>query len=236
MAKPVKRAERLEVSYESEHWQLLKELRSKALGIMETLKRSNMDSTVHGSISRGDVSKTSDIDIFLPSISSSFSLEVSLERAGFQTCQRTILQATPLYAMKGYIELDSQTSISFPLVKMRPVEKEFYKFGGEATIHELQNEKRIAGVDKRLMLIEPTPEGHVETAVVGQEEITSRILGVSLNTVLDRVRALLRRDKVGRTGVFIEKVLAPDETFEQAMKKIADTNPAVRRRTKFYEN
>ena len=65
---------------------------------------------------------------------------------------------------------------------------------------------------------------------------TARILGVSLNTVLDRVRALLRRDKIGRTGVFIEKVLAPDETFEQAMKKIADKNPAVRRRTKFYQN
>jgi predicted nucleotidyltransferase len=40
---------------------------------------------------------------------------------------------------------------------------------------------------------------------------------------------------VGRTGVFIEKELAPDETFEQAMKKLADQNPAVRRRIKFYQ-
>jgi predicted nucleotidyltransferase len=232
----VKKAEHLEVIYDSERWKLLKESRSKAIGIMEALKRSNVDSVVHGSIARGDVSEKSDIDIFLPNIGSSFSLEVSLERAGFQVSQRTILQATPLYAMKGYIELDAQTSISFPLVKMRPVEKEFYKFGGQAAIHELQKEKRVAGVDKRLMLLEPTPEGHVENAVVGQEEITARILGVSLNTVLDRVRALLRRDKVGRTGVFIEKVLLPDETFEQAMKKIADKNPAVRRRTRFYQS
>jgi len=85
------------------------------------------------------------------------------------------------------------------------------------------------------MLIEPTAEGHVESAVVGREEMVANLLGVSLNTVLDRVRALLRRDEVGRTGVFIEKELAPDETFEQAMKNLADQNPAVRRRIKFYQ-
>jgi hypothetical protein len=96
----------------------------------------------------------------------------------------------------------------------------------------LKEDRRVAGVDKRLMLIEPTQKGHVESAVVGREEEVANILGVSLNTVLDRVHALLRRDEVGRTGVFIEKQLAPDETFEQAMKKLADQNPAVRRRTK----
>ena len=230
----MKRAERLDVTYDSKHWLVLEELRAKALRIMEALEKSSVFSIVHGSLARGDVSETSDIDIFLPTVASSFSVEMLLERAGFQPQQRFIVQATPLYAMKGYIELDSQTGVAFPLVKMRPVEKEFYKFGGQATIHELQCGKRVAGVDKRLMLIEPTPKGHVETAIVGQEEATANILGVSLNTVLDRVRALLRRDKVGRTGVFIEKTLAPDETFEQAMKQIADSNPAVRRRTKFY--
>jgi len=42
----------------------------------------------------------------------------------------------------------------------------------------------------------------------------------------------LKRDEVGRTGVFIKKELAPDETFEMALKKLADDNPAVRRRIK----
>jgi predicted nucleotidyltransferase len=70
---------------------------------------------------------------------------------------------------------------------------------------------------------------------MGQEEAVANLLGISLNTVLDRVRALLRRDEVGRTGVFIEKELAPDETFEQALKQLADQNPAVRRRTKYYQ-
>jgi predicted nucleotidyltransferase len=202
---------------------------------METLNNLHHRSIVHGSISRGDVSETSDIDLFLLDQPSSFSIETALERSGFQVYERTIIQATPLYALKGYIELDPQTSLSFPLVKLRPVEKDFYKFGGEASLSALKEEKRVNGVDKRLMLIEPTAKGHVESSVVGQEEIVANLLGISFNTVMDRVRALLRRDDVGRTGVFIKKELASDETFEQAMKKLADQNPAVRRRIKFYQ-
>jgi len=233
--KPVKRAERVEVAYEERRWQLLDQLRSKAVDIMETLNNHHLRSIVHGSIARGDVSETSEIDIFLPDPPSSFILETYLEQSGFRGYSRTIVQATPLYALKAHIELDQQTSLSFPLVKLRPVEKDFYRFGGEASLSTLREDKRVRGVDKRLMLIEPTAEGHVESAVVGREEEAANLLGVSLNTVLDRVHALLRRDEVGRTGVFIERELAPDETFEQAMKKLADQNPAVRRRTKTHK-
>jgi predicted nucleotidyltransferase len=233
--KPVKRAERVEIIYDNSRWKLLKQLRAKTIQIMKTLDNCHLRSIVHGSIARGDVSETSDIDVFLSDPPSSFIIETSLERSGFQVYHRTIVQATPLYALKGYIELDQQSSLSFPLVKLRPVEKDFYRFGGEASLSTLREDKRVLGVDKRLMLIEPTVEGHVESAVVGREEEVANLLGVSLNTVLDRVRALLHRDEVGRTGVFIEKELAPDETFEQALKKLADQNPAVRRRVKFYQ-
>ncbi len=85
-------------------------------------------------------------------------------------------------------------------------------------------------MDKRLMLIEPSVRGHLESSIVGREEQTAKVLRVSVETVLDRVRALLKRDEVGRTGVFIKKELSADETFELALKKIADVNPAVRRR------
>jgi len=233
--KPVKRAERVEVVYDNGHWELLSQFRSKAVELMQTLDNCHLRSIVHGSIARGDVSKTSDIDLFLPDPPSSFVIETLLEQSGFTVNERTIVQATPLYALKGYIGLDQQSSLSFPLVKLRPVEKDFYRFGGEASLSILKEGKRVAGVDKRLMLIEPTAEGHVESAVVGREEEAANLLGVSLNTVLDRVRALIRRDEVGRTGVFIERELAPDETFEQAMKNLADQNPAVRRRIKFYQ-
>ncbi len=233
--KPVTRAEHLEVVYNEKHWELLKELRSKAVHIMEVLDHSNIRSIVHGSIARGDVSEKSDIDVFLPDPSSSFAIETALERANIPVNRRIAVQATPFYAVKGYIEVDKQRCISFPLVKLRHVERDFYKFSGEASLSTLRNEVRVSGVDKRLMLIEPTPKGHVESSIVGCEEAVSHLLGISLNTVLDRVHALLRRDKVGRTGVFIERELSPDETFEMLLKKLADQNPAVRRRLKLLE-
>jgi predicted nucleotidyltransferase len=233
--KPVKRAERLEVVYDKKRWKLLRELRFKTVQIMEILDKFHLHSIVHGSIARGDVSETSDIDIFLPDPPSSFIIETTLERSGVPVNRRVVVQATPLYAVKGYIEIDEQRCVSFPLAKLRQVEKDFYKFGGEASLSMLRKDMRVPGVDKRLMLIEPSSEGHVESAVVGREEAVANLLGVSLNTVLDRVRALLRRDEIGRTGVFIERELSPDETFELVLKKLADQNPVVRRRLKFFE-
>jgi hypothetical protein len=233
--KPMKRAERLEVVYDERQWKLLRQLREKATQLMETLNNSHLRSIVHGSIARGDVSDTSDIDVFLPDPPSSFIIETSLERSGFSVVHRAVVQATPVYALKGYLWLDDGTGLSFPLVKLRQVEKDFYRFSGEATLSTLKENRRVLGVDKRLMLIEPTKQGHIESAVVGREEEAANRLGVTLNTVLDRVHALIRRDEVGRTGVFIEKELTPNETFEQATKKLADQNPAVRRRTKTHK-
>jgi predicted nucleotidyltransferase len=37
---------------------------------------------------------------------------------------------------------------------------------------------------------------------------------------------------VGRTGVFIKREITPEETFEMALRKLADENPAVRRKLK----
>jgi hypothetical protein len=197
---------------------------------MEVLKKTNLVSVTHGSIARGDVTSKSDVDIFIADPSSSFMIETALERAGVSPSRRIIVQATPYYAVKGYIEIDKQHTISFPLARMRNVEREFYRFGGEITLEGLKGERRVAGIDKRLMLIEPTLKGHVESSIVNREDEASKLLEVSLETVLDRVHALLRRDEVGRTGVFIEEELLPDETFELALKKLAETKPEVRRR------
>lgn len=232
--KPVIRAERVEVAYEKKRWELLKELRSKAIQIMEVLDRFHLTSITHGSIARGDISKKSDIDVFVPDPPSSFIIETALERAGVSVDRRFVVQATPLYAVKGYLEIDTQRSVSFPLVKLRRVERDFYRFSGELSLPMLKRDVRVAGVDKRLMLIEPTPKGHVESTIVGREETVAHLLDVSLETVLDRVHALVRRNEVGRTGVFIERELSPDETFEMVLKKLAEQNPAVRRRVKLF--
>lgn len=232
--KPVKRAERVEVVYNANHWKLLSELRAKALEIIEVLEHGNIHSIVHGSIARGDVSANSDIDVFIAEPPSSFAIETALERAGLTINRRFLVQATPSYAVKSYIELDPQRVVSFPLLKLRPTEREFYRFSGEATLQTLRDNVRVTGVDKRLMLIEPTPKGHVESTIVGSEETVAHLLHISVDTVLDRVHALLRRDKIGRTGVFIKRELTSDETFEMVLKQLADQNPAVRRRLKLF--
>ena len=228
--KPLKRVEYMEVVYNAEHWTLLEKFRQKTAQIMEALEKFHLKAIVHGSIARGDITERSDIDVFIPQQPSSFIVETALEKASIPVNRRLVVQATPTYAMKAYIEINGNTSVSFPLMKTRKVEREFYKFGGEATLRKLREGLRVLGVDKRLMLIEPTEEGHRESTIVGLEEQVAKLLGISVETVLDRVHALLRRDEVGRTGVFIEKELSADETFEMALKRLADQNPAVRRR------
>ncbi len=229
-AKQKKCAEYNEVVYTSAHWALLGDLREKATRIMAALESFCLRTTVHGSIARGDVNTNSDVDVYIAEPQSSFLVETALERAGIPRNMRLLIQATPSYAMKAYIEVDVGVSISFPLMHMRKVEREFYKFGGEVDLNQLKTGARVAGADKRLMLIEPTAKGHVESNIVGREDYVAKCLNVSVETVLDRVHALLKRDAVGRTGVFITREITSDETFEQALKKLADANPAVRRR------
>jgi predicted nucleotidyltransferase len=229
---PKKHGEYQEVVYNSEHWTLLRELRKKASRIMNALEAFHLHALVHGSIARGDVNSNSDVDVFVAEPQSSFLVETALERAEVSVNLRLLVQATPNYAMKAYIEVDEVTSVSFPLMRLRRVEREFYRFGGEVDLKRLEAGVRVVGVDKRLMFIEPTENGHLESGVVGCEEVVAKRLGVSAETVLDRVHALLKRDEVGRTGVFVKRELAADETFELAMKKLADENPAVRRRMK----
>jgi predicted nucleotidyltransferase len=228
--KPTRKDEYQEVIYSNIRWARLKELRSKAIPVMAALADSHLHSIVHGSLARGDVKESSDADIFIAEVQSSFAVETALEKAKVPINARFLVQATPNYAMKAHIQIDETVSVSFPLMEMRRVEREFYRYGGEADLTQLQADVRVAGVDKRLMLIEPTKTGHVESSIFGREESVAKQLRVSAQTVLDRVHALTRRDTVGRTGVFVKRELAPDETFEGVLKKLVEANPAVRRR------
>lgn len=228
--KPERRVEYREVIYDAKCWKMLCSLRQKAMKTMDALESFHLKTITHGSIARGDVKKRSDIDVFMPYQVSSFMVQTALQKANLTVNRCLITQATPHYAMKAIIEIDENTTVSFPLMKLRKVEREFYKFGGEATLEDLKSNVRVAGVDKRLVLIEPTERGHLENTIVGSEEHVAKLLGISVKTVLDRVHALLRRDDVGRTGLFIEKELAENETFEMALKRLVEQNPAVRRR------
>jgi predicted nucleotidyltransferase len=230
--RPTKQGDHKEVTYAILHWQELKQLREKAIWVMTALEVFHLQSLTHGSIARGDVKLGSDVDVFIPEVQSSFIVESALEKAKIPINSRFIVQATPSYAMKAHIEIDEKTTVSFPLMEMRRVEREFYRFGGEVDREQLKTNVRVTGIDKRLMLIEPTEKGHVESSAIGREESAAKVLGISVETVFDRVHTLLRRDAVGRTGVFVKKELLQDETFELALKKLSDQNPAVRRRMK----
>jgi len=228
--KPLKCPESLVVAYSSKRWDILHQLREKAKQRMEPLEKSNLEPIVHGSIARGDISSKSDIDIFIQTQASSFTIQSALEKANITPTRLYVVQATPNYAMKAHIEIDEGTTVSFPLMKLRKVEREFYKFGGEINLDDLQKNLRVVGVDKRLMLIEPTEEGHVESTIMGREEHVAHVLGVCVETVSDRVHALSRRDDVGRTGVFMKQELPEGQTFEMFLEELAKKNPAVRRR------
>lgn len=228
--KPVVIGDKIEIRYNVKRWKLLTELREKAINIMENLSRYGISTIVHGSLARGDVKKTSDVDIFIPYVVSSFLVEHALEKIKTDFLSREIIQATPQYAAKGYIYIEDKVSVSFPLVSLRRLENEFYYFGGASSLEGLKQDKRVPGVDKRLMLIEPTKYGHFESPVVGNEANTAKILGVSLDIVNQRVRVLMKRDKIGRTGVYLKRVIEKNENFEQVLKKIADKDSVVRNR------
>jgi predicted nucleotidyltransferase len=80
------------------------------------------------------------------------------------------------------------------------------------------------------MLIQPTPPGHDESPIQGYEAEVAKIIGVKLALVHQRIRVLTRREEIGRTGIMLSHDLREGEVFEEVLKRLADTNPIVKRR------
>ena len=219
-----------EITYTDTQWAQLATLRQQAITLMATLEPIGVAPLIHGSISRGDVSESSDVDIYLSQVLPSFTVELALTQANYQIIHRELVHATPFHAIKAHIYLPNNSVVTFPLTSPSPSELDFYRFGGSLGRKDLEEERRVPGVDKRLMLIEPTQTGHTSTPVVGNEELVAKRVGVNIKIVEERVKILMRRDTVGRTGVYLKRHLAPDETFEAVLKHVADRDPVVRRR------
>ncbi len=232
MARPVKIADTVEVKYSENRWALFKQLRQRAREVMLVLSKHNIESVVHGSVARGDVDENSDVDIFVPSVVPSYKIELALRGAEFHPVKREIVVATPWQLPKAHIYIEDDRSVTFPLVKPRRLELEFYYFGGAVDLQQVERATRVAGVDKRLMLIEPTPHGHIESQVMGREAEVAKKIGVSPDIVRERAQVLTRRADIGHTGVFIERELAPDEAFEVALQRLVKKNPEIKIRLK----
>jgi hypothetical protein len=222
----------LTIVYTKKHWKLLTEKRNKAQKIMEKLFGNNIRPIIYGSLCRGDVTETSDIDLFIPYQISSFKVETALEQNELQIFQKKIVQATPKHLVKAHIYLSEDVCITFPLTSIREREFEFINFGGSLTYNELTKDERVPGVDKRLVLIEPTEKGHIESPVVGFESIVAKKVNTSVDLVKERVRILTTRDKTGRTGVYLDRELAPEENIDEVFKELKDRNPIIKRRAK----
>ena len=215
-----------EVIYDERRWKLLRRKREKAIGIMERLRKHGIESVVHGSVARGDVSEDSDVDIVIPYPIPPYRVEILFNNV----YSKMIIQATPLSAPKVYIYLDPQEEvvISYPLVRLEHKEMEFYKFSGQLSLEDLKKGKRVPGVDKSLIQKIPFEEGHCETPITKKEEVVAKILGISVDTVLERERILLRRKELGRTGVLIKYSIPVGETVEEAIEKLTRKYPHFR--------
>ncbi len=224
--------EEKEIKYSKDDWKRLENFRKEARKILLALKEFELEGLAHGSVARGDVKEDSDIDIIIPRKVPSFKVELALREKNFENYDRKIVMATPWHLPKVHYELGGEKMVTVTLEKPKELEEDFYQFGGAVNLQQIEKKERVSGVDKRLVLIEPMEKGHRESQVFGREGLVAKKLGVGLEIVEERVEVLTRREEIGRTGIFLEKKLTPQENVETVWKKIRDRNPEISKRYK----
>lgn len=219
------------ITYSETHWNLLREKRKRAKYLLNMFK--GLNPYIFGSIARGDVNKNSDIDIIFPYPIPSFKIEYILNKNGITKYFREIIMATPKDTIKLYIYLSELESITLPINRLNKRYSEFYDFGGKINLNELKMQIRSPGIDKRLVFIKPNPQGHEEYSILNNEALVAKELGINIETILERKRVLLKREKYGRTGVFLKRKLDVNESTEVILKELANKKSIIRK--KLYE-
>ncbi|HWQ16776.1 MAG TPA: nucleotidyltransferase domain-containing protein [Sulfolobales archaeon] len=223
------RGKAAEVIYDEERLRILDRLRRIAIEILESLKECGIEGYAYGSIARGDVDKESDVDIAIIHDIPTNILRLCIEKK-WRIYRGEIIMATPTRTpiLYLYLDIEGRISISKHLWKPSTTEYEFYKFGGMASLDQLLLGQRVPGVNKRLRLIIPTERGHIERDVIGHEAEVARILGISVETVAERVRVLTRRDRLGRTGVFFKAIFDGDSSIEEVIRGICKSRAGMK--------
>ena len=218
------------IIYSEQNWLLLQHKRNYAIKLLEMFVTEGFNPLIHGSVARGDVHESSDLDIIFTQRIPSYQIEFILNKNGYVNYFREIIMATPLDVIKLYIHLSELESITLPLSKLDKRFIEFYNFGGKLDITQLKSRIRVAGIDKRLVLIKPQDYGHEETSIIGNEALAAKEVGVNIDTVFERKRVLLRRERYGRTGVFLKRKLQVNESTEEVIKSLAKKKSIVRKK------
>lgn len=224
------REHEISVVYSDRDWQILNTKRKRAIDLLEMFAKEGLNPYIYGSIARGNVHQDSDIDIIFTQKIPSYRVEFALNKNGFKNFYREIIMATPKDSLKLYIHLSELECITVPLSDISKNILEFYDFGGKSDINQLKSNIRVPGIDKRLVLIKPNAQGHEEFSIINNEPEAAKIVGVSINTIKERKKVLLRREKHGRTGVFLKRALSVNESTEEVLKKLSNSKSIVRKK------
>ena len=218
------------VTYSENHLKLLQQKRERSKTLLEMFVKEGLNPFIYGSIARGDIHNDSDIDMVLIQSIAPYQIEIILDKNGFNNYFREIIMATPADTLKLYIYLNELESITIPLSKFDKKSIEFYDFGGKINLNKVKNSIRVPGIDKRLVLIQPISDGHEEYSIIGNENLAAKQLSVGINLINERKRVLLRREKFGKTGVFLKRSIGVGETTELVLKKLSNKNTIVRKK------
>ncbi|MFX1571322.1 MAG: nucleotidyltransferase domain-containing protein [Promethearchaeota archaeon] len=229
-SKKILREHYSDIIYTNDDWSVLKRKRTEAISLLEIFVKEGFNPFIHGSIARGDVNESSDFDVIFLRKIPSFKIEILLNKYGYEKYFKEIIMATPLDTIKLYIHLSELESITIPLSKPDKNYIEFYDFGGKINFNQLKLDIRVPGIDKRLVLIKPSIKGHEEISIIGNEALAAKEVGISINTINERKKVLVRRNKHGRTGVFLKRQIQINESTEDAIKKLAKQKSIVRKK------
>ncbi len=218
------------VTYSENHLKLLQQKRERSKTLLEMFVKEGLNPFIYGSIARGDIHNDSDIDMVLIQSIAPYQIEIILDKNGFNNYFREIIMATPADTLKLYIYLNELESITIPISKFNKKSSEFYDFGGKINLNQIINSIRVPGIDKRLVLIQPISDGHEEYSIIGNENLAAKQLNVSIDLINERKRVLLKREKFGKTGVFLKRSIGVGETTELVLKKLSNKNTIVRKK------
>lgn len=183
----------------------------------------------YGSIARGDINLSSDSDIIIDP-SPTYKYEELLKN---KWSSRSIIQATPYQGPKIIYQLNEQISLTVPFTTLSQRESEFINFGGSLSLPKFQNGEYSPGINKQLMLVEVQDKKGYSFKYISIKNIpihlVARKVNTGVETILERIRVLSKRDEIGRTGLYVNHMLQEGEQPEEVLRKLANEKPSLRK-------